>query len=116
MIVPILTLSKLQKAVEESFIYVPEIDIWKETKEDKKEIDLCCVLDGEIFIGECKTSKTVNQKDIKKYFELATEVGAQGLIFSTLSPEWSEGTRNNILKLSRDKELKIKLYKHDDLI
>lgn len=72
MIVPILTLHKLKELSKESFLYTSEIEIRKkENPEDQyKEIDICCISDGKILIGECKLNNKLKDEEIEKYKDI----------------------------------------------
>lgn len=115
-IVPILTLYNLESR-SESFIYINQIKLKKKTNPDKNfmEIDICCISDGEIIIGECKKSNTLTKKEIKKYKQLYYEIGAKKLIFSTFDENgWSKGTLKNIEDII-DKNINLTLINKHDL-
>jgi hypothetical protein len=54
--VPLLTLAYLKKKSKRSFLYLPEIELRKDPDAKKLdcEIDICCIQDGRILLGECK--------------------------------------------------------------
>jgi hypothetical protein len=56
MFVPLLTLSYLKRKSKRSFLYVPEIELRKfpNTPKPDREVDICCIQDGRIVLGECK--------------------------------------------------------------
>lgn len=102
MIVPILTLNKLKKLSKESFLYTNEIEIRKKENpsEQYREIDICCILDGKIIIGECKVDNKLKDKEIKKYKDIYEEIGAEKIIFSTFNKKgWSGGTLNKFKEI-----------------
>lgn len=97
MIVPILTLYKLKRLSKESFLYINEVEIRKKENPEKQhgEIDICCIHDGKIIIGECKIHNKLKRKEIEKYRDIYNEIGADKIIFSTFNEKgWSEGTLN----------------------
>ncbi|MGG3562739.1 hypothetical protein ABES03_14185 [Neobacillus rhizosphaerae] len=122
-LVPILTLAKLKKSANTSFSYIPEIEIRVDEKSSKPhmEIDICCVVDGDIVIGECK--KGNNLKDsgpeedvIQKYLKLADSIQAHVVVFSTLG-KWSHTTLELLRKYqSITKNPKIVILNGEDLI
>ncbi|MCL5772670.1 MAG: hypothetical protein M1479_10435 [Actinobacteria bacterium] len=115
----ILTLFKLFNDSKKSFIYIPEINICKENNNEKtKEIDICCISDGEIFIGECTIENRIGnqQKEVEKLKFLkyiANTIGAKKIILSTFEKSWSDefnGRIKNIIpKISE-------IFTHKDLI
>ncbi|MGD6844698.1 hypothetical protein ACQCVH_19570 [Bacillus infantis] len=77
-LVPILTLARL-KQTSSTFQYIPEIKTRQDIASSKPtmEIDISCVVDGNIVIGECKKGNNLKDKSntdedvIKKYLKLA---------------------------------------------
>lgn len=113
MIVPIMTLNKLKELSENSFSYTNEIEI---EKKEKKEIDICCISDGKIIIGECKKQNNLKETEIKKYKDIYNEIGANKIIFSTFNVEgWSEKTQNQIKNILGE-EIKYEIFNKKDLI
>lgn len=99
--VPILTLNKLKNESKDSFLYVNQIKLKKISEPDKDfmEIDICCISDGKIMIGECKKPKKLHSNTIKKYYDISTKIGAIG-VFSTFEPNgFSNDVKENIAKL-----------------
>ncbi len=56
MFVPLLTLSYLKRESKRSFLYVPELELRKMPNSSKPdlEIDICCIQDGRVILGECR--------------------------------------------------------------
>lgn len=101
MYVTVLTLNKLQKNSERSFIYIPEIVlVEKENKErlQKMEIDICCLCDGEIIIGECKKTEKLENTEkkekaiLKSLANIFLKLKADKCLFSTYSSDWRDKT------------------------
>lgn len=86
--VPLLTLYRLKKN-SKSFLYIPESDVIK--GDDKIELDVCCIVDGRIIIGEAKKD-AIRQRDITKYSDIAKTLKRypDEVIFSTFAEDWSE--------------------------
>lgn len=98
MIVPILTLKKLKDSSKDSFLYVSELEVI--SRETKQELDICCVVDGEIIIGECKKPGEVTEREIRKYKNFYYLLNSKFVVFSTFNEDgWSEGTLNRINKI-----------------
>lgn len=117
MIVPILTLNKLKKLSKESFLYTNEIEIRKmeHPNEQYREIDICCISDGKIVIGECKRHNKLEKEEIKKYKDVYEEIGADKIIFSTFNEKgWSECTINKI-KIILGEEVNYEIFTKKDL-
>jgi len=114
--VPILTLRKLKTESEESFLYINQIKLKKIDEPDNTcmEIDICCISDGEIIIGECKKPNTLTIRNINRYKNLAHEIGATS-IFSTLN---TDGFSRNVLKNIEESfgENKFKVFNGQELL
>jgi hypothetical protein len=96
--VPILTLYKL-KTDTESFLYVHELELKKDEFQEKPEmeIDVCCIPDGRIVIGESKAAK-IPLKDVDKYSCLVGKLPRypDKVVFSTLERNVSTDVKNRI--------------------
>jgi len=101
--VPILTLGALREKCKESFLFCPELRI--KVPGDKKhfmELDICCIADGELCIGEAKSNGTLATNGVSasvaagKYRDLAAKLGATRVIFSTSSQAWDETSETAI--------------------
>lgn len=117
MIVPILTINKLKELSESSFLYTNEIEIIKrDDEEESREIDLFCISDGKIIIGECKRENRLRKKEIRKYKKIYKEIMAEKLIFCTFNEKgWSNGTLDKLEDILGDK-INYELFKLEDLI
>ena len=66
------------------------------------ELDILCVPDGVIMIGEAKkedrlgSSKRQEIETITEYDRLAEQLGADALVFATFADRWSEKTEKYI--------------------
>lgn len=97
--VPLLTLDLLRRRSKESFLYCPELRIRPEsTKKAFIEIDICCVTDGRLCIGEAKsvdsiaTNQFKPQQAAERYRDLAVKMGASLVVFSTSQTVWGQST------------------------
>ena len=109
--VPLLTLFRL-KSDSKSFLYVHELNLRKVESREKPdiEIDICCIPDGEIVIGESKAKK-IPKEDVSKYSSFVSELPKypDKVVFSTLeqnlSPDIGDrisSVRNSVLLLQGD--------------
>lgn len=96
MIVPILTLYKLKKASKESFLFVTELEITNNDSK-KQELDICCISDGNIIIGECKINNDLVNKELGKYNYFYNKLKAHKVVLSTFNEKgWSDSTNSKI--------------------
>lgn len=103
--IPLLTLDLLRRESKESFLYCPELRIRPEgAKKAFIEIDICCVTDGRLCIGEAKsvdsigTSQFKPQQTAERYRDLAIKMGASRVVFSTSKAAWGKITFDAISK------------------
>ena len=55
---PLLTLNYLKKLSESCFIFSPELELYSKSDNKKEiEIDIICISDGELLIGETKKNR-----------------------------------------------------------
>lgn len=90
----VLTLYKLFLETEDSFIYCPELGL--KSGENEMEIDIVCIVDGEIVIGEAKMGRLIKDRDFsprdefEKYKIIARDIGAHRVVFSTIQDSFYE--------------------------
>ena len=66
------------------------------------EIDVCCITNGLLCVGEAKSGETLKTNNLtatqtaERYRDLALKVGATLVVFSTSQAEWSITTRDAI--------------------
>ncbi|HKM48819.1 MAG TPA: hypothetical protein VJX69_14600 [Terriglobales bacterium] len=106
--VPLLALDTLRGA-RDSFLYVHELEYREKDKDTPMlEVDLNCIADGVLTIGEAKKDDRLGKNDkedaeaISKQLELARRLCAQRIVFATGSEEWHPSTRERILKAFGD--------------
>jgi hypothetical protein len=89
-----LALDQLRMRCENSFLFTPDLELIRprsNSKEEKKELDILCVRDGIITLGEAKKENRLGVgggnevREIHKYFYLAKEIGARALVFVSLA-------------------------------
>ena len=118
--VTVLTLNKLLQGCKRSFIYIPEIEIsYNNDVKSKKELDICCLCDGKIILGECKINNRIDdtEKKEKERLEflrnLFLKLRANKILFSTYSNNWRDKTLELIGSFFREYGL---VYNKNDLI
>ncbi len=73
-------LGQLQRDAKASFIFTPQIDLFRKYPESRastndRELDLLCVVDGKVIIGEVKTSLSeIDSAEVDSLVELANEL------------------------------------------
>ena len=115
MFVPLLTLSYLKRKSKRSFLYVPELELRRTPSTPKPdcEVDICCIQDGRIVLGECKitsiTKKIINKSNKFSGSLLRTP---DLLVFASLgahlSPETEEYAKKTLsypFKILKDSDL-----------
>ena len=97
--VPLLTLDYLRRLSDESFFYCQELEIRPEgAKKSFMEIDICCVSNGRLCIGEAKSNDSIEsdganaQVTAERYRDLALKMGASMVVFSTSQSAWNQST------------------------
>jgi len=98
--VPLLTLDYLRRK-NTSFSYADELELWKaNAPRPFIEIDLCCICEGVLTIGEAKTTERIDgggkreRRSLTKYCEAAALLGARRFLLAT-SKVWSPETLAN---------------------
>jgi len=102
-VVPILTLGALREKCNDSFLFCPELRISEHgTEKHFMELDICCIPDGKLCIGEAKSNGTLATKGVSastaatKYRDLAVKLGATRVVFSTSSDAWDNPSETAI--------------------
>ena len=94
--VPLLTLNNLRISSKESFLFRPELRILpKGSHKTYLEMDICCIANGKLCIGEAKSNGDLKGKDLTalqtatRYRDLALKIGASMVVFSTTDDSWN---------------------------
>jgi DNA-directed RNA polymerase subunit RPC12/RpoP len=116
--VGLLTIDALRRQSAGNFIYSPEHKLRLASDPKKNmEIDICCIMDNRIIIGEAKSNNSLKAHGKKpmqvtaKYEELARAMKASGIIFSTTEPDWDEPSQHAIAHLIKDNPL-LRIYNY----
>jgi hypothetical protein len=100
--VPLLTLNYLKSLSESSFIFSPELELThKINKKEHFEIDISCVIDGELYIGEAKKTEEIPEK-LNIYNTVCNELNAR-FVLSTLAENWGSANIKRIEECSWNK-------------
>lgn len=91
--IPLLTLSYFQKKSIKSFLFINELELKRNAsdKKSEREIDICCIQDGQLIIGECKRSK-ISKRAIDSLIHLSKELlrSPDFLVFSSIDIDISQ--------------------------
>lgn len=120
--VPLLALDLLRRTSQDSFLHVPELE-YREKDADKPayEVDLNCVVDGLLTIGEAKKDDRLgkNEKEesqvISKYLDLGKKLAVQQIVFATGSEQWHPSTIERITNAFADRRFRLILQVRKDL-
>jgi len=102
--VPLMTLFQLKRKSKESFLFFYELGLWKDNVENGKpdiEIDINCIVDGKIVVGESKKD-SITKSDIGKHgsFVKSLKKCPDRIVFSTLNESWSDEITQEIQKIT----------------
>jgi hypothetical protein len=101
--VALLTIGALQGQAVTNFGFSPELRIRRsDNPKINMEVDILCLLDNRMVIGEAKSNNSLKGKGVKppqvvgKYEKLAKQMSASAIVFSTSETEWDEASRKAI--------------------
>lgn len=116
----LLALGQLMNDARSSFIFIPSTNLIKEGNGKKRnnlnrEIDLACIKDGKLIIGEVKqTMGLFHKEDFEKMAEIAELIKPDIILFTSLDENPNKLVKENI-DILRDKlkhlEIKVEWYK-----
>jgi hypothetical protein len=122
MAVPLLTLHRLSQKTE-SFLYSLDVELLDPNSGAQLfELDICCIPDGELTIGEAKRNnrlgKTAREEreEVNKYFDLAQKIGASQVVFATYDEQWREETLRIIDDRFSGSLIKVIIWVKSDLL
>lgn len=103
----ILTLGQLFEECNTSFIYETSQDVFKfGEKEHFTDLDIICIQDGKLIIGEIKQSiKGFKNKDFASMKKVAEIIKPNKIIFSSLDESCNNNIKRKINKLREDLEI-----------
>jgi hypothetical protein len=115
--VPLLALDALQGMSTDSFLYVHELGYRElDTEMSPMEVDLNCVTDGLLTIGEAKKDNRLGKNDkeesetISKYLDLAKRLAAHQVVFATASEQWHPTTAERIKSAFKSERFHLILF------
>lgn len=99
------TLGELLQFSRDSFIYLPSLKIYDgENKAPSMEIDIVCIKDGKLVIGEVKTSvNNFSEKEIDKLVNICKEIRPNEVVVSAF-----KDPDKKINKIRENVEIKLK--------
>jgi hypothetical protein len=106
----------------DSFLHVHELEYRKkDVDKPPYEIDLNCVVDGLLTIGEAKKDNRLGKNDqeesevISKYLDLGKKLAVQQIAFATASEQWHPSTVERIRNAFADRRFRLILLTRKDL-
>jgi hypothetical protein len=109
--VPLLALDFLRRK-SKSFLYSDELELWESGSKPLMEIDICCICDGVLMIGEAKSTDRIEGGGAKevsaleKYRDAARMFGARRFVLAT-SKMWLPQTLLNAGRIFRDTGIEV---------
>ena len=120
---PTLALDYLRRQSKESFLFTPELDVFVgNSTKPFVEMDICCIPDGVLAIGEAKTAKRLGgspaevARALEKYRLIAEKFGVGQVVFATAEQSWSPVTIEKIQKTFSSLPLAIRLIGSTELL
>ncbi|WP_096510658.1 hypothetical protein [Filimonas lacunae] len=99
--VPVLSLNVMKEAAKYCFIYIPEVKIW-DSAGKLSEVDLLCIVDGRVVIGEAKSNGKVTPLELEKYRVICNAI--EGTFLFSSGATVADEKRKNIAKMGWIKE------------
>ena len=120
--VPLLALDRLRRESKDSFLHAPELS-YRVSGAEKPlcEVDLNCIVDGILTIGEAKKDDRLGKNDseesavISRYLDLGKKLGARQIVFATSSDQWRSSTLDKLCKAFGDHYLRLKILTREHL-
>lgn len=115
--VPLLALAHLKRTSKRYFEWIPEVDVyWYEGgKEINRNIDIVCINDGKLFLGEAKSVDKIEKNLFKFYRDLSERMLPDGIVFATSRAKWNTSTIDCMEDLKKNFDGKVIILTHDDL-
>jgi hypothetical protein len=99
--VPLLALNYLKRRSQHHFEWIPDSDVyWSENNEEMHQnVDILCICDGKLYIGEAKSNDEIDEKQFSFYEKICKLVTLDGIVFATSKPRWGRGVLQRIERL-----------------
>ncbi|HEY3136894.1 MAG TPA: hypothetical protein VGL29_12765 [Blastocatellia bacterium] len=121
--VPLLALDCLRRRSKRSFMYTTDLEIIpQDDSKPTMEIDICCIVDGILTIGEAKTqnrldsSATREIESLTRYRDLARKILPRRVVFATWAERWSDTTQERIREAFTELPVEVNLLESRDLL
>lgn len=105
MMVPLLALNYLSQEKHFAFSWIPDSDLYwarRDGTEQKQNLDIICLRDGHLLIGEAKSNDEIKENQVAFYERvLRTVSSVDGLIFATSQAQWRPNTMRKIDELKQ---------------
>jgi hypothetical protein len=111
----IIVLSELLLDSRSSFFFIPNIELFDDWRgQPKGELDIICIQDGKLIIGEIKQSlKLFNSSDFNNMRELAKKIRPDLVIFSSFDKKPNVFVKKNIERINEElQEFEIEVKWH----
>jgi hypothetical protein len=115
--VPLLTLNYMKRKSRYHFDWIPDSDIFwiEEQKELSRNIDIICICDGEMYIGEAKSAASIEKDQFSFYQGVCQKAAIDGVIFATSQKHWDKKTLGYIETLKQNFSGKVLCLTEEDL-
>jgi hypothetical protein len=87
----------------------------EDNKELHQNIDLLCLSDGKLYIGEAKSNDEIKRDQISFYERVCEQAEIDGIIFATSKPQWSRATLQHIEQLKAQFNGNVLIFTEKDL-
>lgn len=98
----ILTLMKLRDDARSSFYFIPPVNLYSNDKKLLTDIDIFCIQDGTLIVGEAKSSDR-DLLDVDELVKVAINLNASKFVVSAPLIEIESARKNNFIKKLQDK-------------
>lgn len=123
MAAPALALYYLNLTKSDSLLYTSELEFHDSDSDALvAELDIFCVQDGVLSIGEAKKedklgkNTTEERAECEKYFNFAKRLAASRVIFATLAHSWSARTNEQITNVFKSGGIEYQLLASPELL
>lgn len=99
--VPLLSLDYFRRMSRHYFEWMSDSDVYVNPSDKKVlgNIDILCICDGKLYIGEAKSNDKIDENQISFYERISRQVAVDGIVFATTTPKWSVATLERIKRL-----------------
>lgn len=123
MAVTALALHSFQQKKTDSFMYTTDLEFSEmPSGPPKQEIDICCILDGRLYLGEAKKEDSLGANSVEdariagRYLALARRLATRDVVFATFATQWSGRTKTEIERAFSDSQARVHLLEGAELL